>query len=555
MTFIAESTDSLLVIVFFFVSCGCVTAAWLLLLLGIHFAGGRSVPSPIVGALRAFISVYAQIMYIEILEFFVGMFNCQGNVLDMTVDLNSKILCWDTLHVVYVCLASVFIILHVAFAVIVVNLDFEMKMKTKNSTARSSNMLCNWELFQYTCMVLSIALLGYSSNKSIALIFFVLSSGKLIICVLLEPYHCQTVQKVSLVFYGVETWASAVLSYALYFDWMSGSISAAIAILGAPAFAFMALCTWRERNRDLLKLKTKKCKPYDMYLKMRKMIEVFDNPEEIENSIWLHGHLSKHLQRCKKENCVFHEDFRNILKLDVPTSLCIKSYYVYLNAKYKKLVRSDPANSFLRITYAVFLSEYVKSRVNALLQLEEAQSLQPSLAEEMQLCRYRSLFEGELAEEKMLVNKMTQSNIELAVRYEALRVRFKETLKESASAFVELWNYVKSETPDSQQLELLIQKAYEQGTVAEALWEEIITMKGDIPKTLYLYAHYQLNIMNDRKTADLLMHKAKTEENIQTQAHQDNELTLKDMRNINEYASDGTPCVYISCLTVCLYFI
>ena len=113
---------------------------------------------------------------------------------------------------------------------------------------------------------------------------------------------------------------------------------------------------------------------------------------------------------------------------------------------------------------------------------------------------------------------MTKANIELAIKCDALFDKVKNLLLNAAAIYNELWSYLKNLSITSFQLEKIITKIYQRGKLIEGLWEEFLEIKGDIPKTLYIYAQYQFKVMNDSKAAILLDKKAKREEIIQAQA-------------------------------------
>lgn len=549
----------MIILLFFFASGGLIIASWLVVLLGMHFSSGGTLPSQIIGGLRAIGLFYPTIFYVEAFELFVWMFKCiEDNgiyYMELTSNLDGKLLCWDTIHIVYISLAAIFLILHITFAFLFVNMDLEMKMNTKNHTARSVNILDALGIVQASSIVLTIAIFGYGSQQIIGLVLFGLSALKLVLTLMIEPYHKRNVQQFTLILNSIEMWVNTCLFLELFFSWMDFSINILLAILGAPLFSLIVLYVWYERNTALLRLKTKKSSTYNMYLKIRKLIDIYDNPDELENAMWLNGLLSRHVKKCKHETCTFCEEFKIILetKNNIPED-CTRAYYNFINNKYKKVVRAEPYNTFLRISYALFLSEYLKNRVTALIQLEAAQNLHPGFSAELLLWRYKALFESELAEEKLKINKMTQSNIELAIKFDILCTKLHEALRDSATAFSEIWTYMKNENPSTAQLERLTNKIFEYGTIVENTWEEIVMIKGDVPKTLHIYAEYQLKVANDPKTSNSLLIKARNEEKIQNQAHQESELTLKDMRNISDYSSDGTPCIYISALPVNFLF-
>lgn len=556
LAYIGAETTSVLVVVFFFVCFGLTLLCWLLLVFGVHFAAAKSVPAVVASTLRFIMIIYPSIIFLEAFEMTLQMFNCtevpgKGSVVAMTESRDKKLYCWDAFHIVCVCIAAVSAILQLALGAVFVMLDLEMKMKSKNCMARGTNVLEVFGVLQKTGMVLAVVIFGRKFYEAVGFVLLVLSATKLLLTLLLEPYHNRKSQILIIVGSSIEFWVNLSLGVDLFLKRLEFSMNAMLALVGSPLFAVIMVYLWLERSVSMMQLKSKNATAYELYLKMRKLIEVYENAESSENSVWLNGLLSQHIHRCKKETCQLHEAFNRIITTGATQNQDnAKVYRNYLSMKYKKIIRTYPQNIFVKIAYALFLSEYANNSVYALIELGEAQELNPSITEQLLLVRYKSIFERELTERKMVVNKMTQSNVEAAIKFEVLCSNFKKALLNSAISFSELWGYLKNETATFSQLERMIKKIYHSGREVEKIWEDILQVKGDIPKTLHMYAQYQFKVINNPKAAIELDKKARTEEIIQAQAHQENELSLKDMRNIGDYASDGAPCIYVSAVPV-----
>jgi len=497
--------------------------------------------------------IYPTIIFLEAFDISMQIFNCTEVNRDLVVKLTEsksrKLYCWDVFHCVCASIAIVSGILQLAFYVIVVLFDLEMKMKSKNCMARATNTLDAFGIFQRASIVIVVIIFGENFNKVVGLTLFILSGIKLILTIRLEPYHEKKTQILFITTSSIEFWVNLSLNIDLFFEGLNFSMNAMLAIIGSPLFSIIMVYLWLELSISMIMLKSKNTTAYELYLKMRKLIDVFENEKNKKYAVWLNGLLSQHIHHCREEACYLHEAFNRIITTGVAHNQeSAKVYKTYLSMKYKKIIRANPRNVFIKIAYALFLSEYAKKSVYALIELEKAQELNPSVTEQLLLVRYKRIFEHELAERKMLVNKMTQSNVEAAIKFEILCGNFKKALLNTASSFSELWGYLKNETATSVQLEKMIRKIYSNGREVEKIWEEILQVKGDVPKTLYLYSQYQFKVMNNSKAAMEYDKKARTEEIIQ--AHQENELSLKDMRNINDYAADGVPCVYISATPV-----
>lgn len=70
-------------------------------------------------------------------------------------------------------------------------------------------------------------------------------------------------------------------------------------------------------------------------------------------------------------------------------------------------------------------------------------------------------------------------------------------------------------------------------------------MSSNAPRAIKLYASYLIEILNDKETGNEQMAKAKEAANMRTNFDFAGG-GLKQEGDINQYAQDGTPCVYIS---------
>ena len=69
-------------------------------------------------------------------------------------------------------------------------------------------------------------------------------------------------------------------------------------------------------------------------------------------------------------------------------------------------------------------------------------------------------------------------------------------------------------------------------------------MSTNTPKALKLYASYQIEILNDKEAGNEQMIKAKEAANLRVNFEFNN--ANEDFTDLNNYAQDGTPCIYIS---------
>jgi len=76
-------------------------------------------------------------------------------------------------------------------------------------------------------------------------------------------------------------------------------------------------------------------------------------------------------------------------------------------------------------------------------------------------------------------------------------------------------------------------------------WKKLSRMSSNAPKALKLYATYLIEVLNDKETGNEQMVKAKEAANLRVNFEFNSGAANQDS-DVNSYAQDGTPCIYIS---------
>jgi len=71
-------------------------------------------------------------------------------------------------------------------------------------------------------------------------------------------------------------------------------------------------------------------------------------------------------------------------------------------------------------------------------------------------------------------------------------------------------------------------------------------MSSNAPKALKLYASYLIEVLNDKETGNEQMIKAKEAANLRVNFEFNSAAAANQDSDVNSYAQDGTPCIYIS---------
>lgn len=69
-------------------------------------------------------------------------------------------------------------------------------------------------------------------------------------------------------------------------------------------------------------------------------------------------------------------------------------------------------------------------------------------------------------------------------------------------------------------------------------------MSSNNPKALKLYAGYLMDVLNDKETGNEFLVKAREASNMKVNFEYNS--MNEDFTDLNNYAADGTPCIYIS---------
>ena len=228
----------------------------------------------------------------------------------------------------------------------------------------------------------------YGSIQIIAIQILIFSCVKLVLTIIYEPYHNSKTQIIALLFNAIEAWVSIVLNIPIFLSWLEFDMNIIMLIIGSPFFIIVVVNTWKTRNRNILKMSLDHEQIYNNYLKIRKLIQIYEDPNEPENLLWINDMLFIHLKYCKDEKCELHEDFRRAINSNkfIPEQIN-EAYLKYLDAKYKVIVKANFSDIFIRIAYSLFLCEFTKNRVMSIVQLEEAQSSNPNILYELLIGR------------------------------------------------------------------------------------------------------------------------------------------------------------------------
>lgn len=158
---------------------------------------------------------------------------------------------------------------------------------------------------------------------------------------------------------------------------------------------------------------------------------------------------------------------------------------------------------------------------------------------QFQIYRLRKLIEDELAEG----HESGGADFMAAMNFENTFKQFKGLIEKSAMLHFEFWNHLQDDSPDLVRLSLQGAKINQSIMTVEDSWRKLSQMSSNVPKALKLYASYQIEVLNDKESGNEQMLKAKEAASMRTNFEVNGGNAEND---VNTYAQDGTPCIYIS---------
>lgn len=194
----------------------------------------------------------------------------------------------------------------------------------------------------------------------------------------------------------------------------------------------------------------------------------------------------------------------------------------------------------LRLDYANFLLARLKDRKSALAELANAEKSRLSFSEQFIVFRLRRIIEDELTEG----HESGGIDFMAALNFESTFKQFRQQIEKSTLLHYEFWNHLQDDSPDLVRLSTQGAKINSSILAVEDQWKKLSRMSSNAPKALKLYATYLIEVLNDKETGNEQMIKAKEAANMRTNF--DFSGAGKQDSDVNSYAQDGTPCIYIS---------
>lgn len=265
-------------------------------------------------------------------------------------------------------------------------------------------------------------------------------------------------------------------------------------------------------------------------------------------AILLDGYIEIHRQTCNQDDCPLKQ---KVLKSNRMTKSLMSSDE-NLNEKYALLVqllykmffhgiKKFPNDTSLRVSYAFFLLEKMRSKQQALQELNQAEQSKPPFDEQFIIYRYKKIIEDEIAETQNEGAGGLDVISELAFQNHLRQCQ--ANIEKSALQHMEFWSQLSEDNPDLAKLNDLGSKINASVAHVEEHWNKLLKINPNMPKAMRLYGKFLIEIINDREAGEDLLERARMMMN--TAAHKKT-ISLVNPTGNDEFSNDATPTVFIS---------
>eukprot|EP00347_Sterkiella_histriomuscorum_P000937 403373955 len=498
------------------------------------------------------------ILFIPITEFFFSLSACSTTNGVLTHVVYEDEICFQSIHVLHIALSYLMLLVFVAMTILACMMHYENRY-TKDPTAKINSRTDSFQIISklaYVFIFVFFSQTEYSLFKSIILCIF--SSVTFLSYVSNKPYFNQTTQIIAEIFSGVFAWTNYVLLFSQLVESTQFNGAIEIYFLGIPIICILIYTRQEDRLQLLLTSEGQFQKGESCQKKNFFYLHIIETKEiQRYSAIVLKGYINHHSEVCPNDNCPIKQ-FLKMLARDKQNNENDRKKKVVggkmqaqqlennslllaqAKALYNLGIKKFPKYTALRIDYANFLQSKMKDRKGALNELSQAEKIKPGLDHQFMIFRQRRIIEDELAEgqEHGGVDFITALNFENQFKH------FKQLIEKSSMLHYEFWNHLQDESPDLVRLSQQGAKINTSILLVEDNWKKLSKMSTNTPKALKLYASYLIEILNDKETGNEQMVKAKEAANLRVNFEFNN--VNEDFSDLNNYAQDGTPCIYIS---------
>ena len=227
------------------------------------------------------------------------------------------------------------------------------------------------------------------------------------------------------------------------------------------------------------------------------------------------GFINLHANDCHSIDCPCNPENQLFDPSSEKTSDRTSEYHkdkIFL-LHFNKKMYEDGINKFgskpsLHLAYSSFLFENLKNIHAALVELEIAEKLRPSLLQRFMIFRYKNKIEDYIKQET-LFSKDMYAQLPNVIEFENIFNDLQKAIEKVTNFQIEFWTQLSNVMPDLNILNELNSELFKATKETEELWNKLCQINPNYIKAFSLYGSYLNDIKNNHQQGFDLIEKAK----------------------------------------------
>jgi len=290
-----------------------------------------------------------------------------------------------------------------------------------------------------------------------------------------------------------------------------------IIFVGVPILAALVRNLREIRIRHLMETNVDKLKlDIDALIQIHNMTDFTKGGQKDQaHKMTMIGIVNLHIVECQNSECPCKDEYE---LYDVTTGTF--SFHnrqaphqdeIFLNHFIKRLYE-DSLNKFINspsihIAFAFYLFKVMKNIHASLVELNIAIKKKPSLQQQFTIFRYKQFIEDYIIQDHK-ENQHVYPELTNVIEFERLFGEMQKSIEKVCNLQVEFWTHLTTVVPDSNVLNDLGKKVYEEAQEVDVYWNKLSRINSNYQAALNIYGEYLKDIRNHEHLGNQYINKA-----------------------------------------------
>ena len=461
------------------------------------------------------INIFIPVLYTPMLSAFLTIFMCPNK--NNYFFPNTQ--CFKNTQIVHCVFSVIGISLILLYGYINSLIYFETNPKSNNIKARFNTKYENFFFITKTMWICLFHLTSFYENERewlMAVINIAIAIINFFLLIKDKPFYNTKVNKILLIFRSIELITSIIL--------IIGKLIGSNKFEGEFIMYFIGvilivgiIVVYPENKFKIVILNTDSIRDVDLF--QRKLIytfELIENQEQMQYELFLKGYIITNVNISEHQDNIDESTCSSSIKRKVdsvsknPNDKCKKhaeeylAFQRYIGECYKKGLRKFPQSNSLRLNYLLFSIRYLQNPQISMMIMKQIEIPTLSMEEKFILYRYSKILEERLIEFNPNAIKIDINN---EIRYKRNKNIFLKLIEKITYYLTEFWDAISREHANFLLIETLIYKINIKLESLSTTWNELLKLKTNDSKLIYIYENFLKSVMNDEQGAEDLLTK------------------------------------------------